>query len=91
MVEGKTRTGFAFTADPEAISDAEFLELLYEVQHDDQLGVFKLIEKLLGKEEKKALYDHVRDEKGRVPTAKLTEEFSDIMVALQEDGRTKNS
>ena len=90
MVEGRTTTGFEFKADKEALTDAEFLELFADVQAGDSLKVFKLIELTLGKEQKKRLYEHCRNEAGRVPADRLSEEIGEIFEALGKADETKN-
>ena len=88
MVEGRTTTGFKFKADKEALT--EFLELFADVQAGDSLKVFKLIELTLGKEQKKRLYEHCRNEAGRVPADRLSEEIGEIFEALGKAEETKN-
>lgn len=88
-MQGKTKTGFKFNADAKCLEDAEFLELYADVSDGDELKTFKLIRKLLGQEQKKALYDHVRDADGRVPLDPLGDELTDILEALAEDNETK--
>ncbi len=89
MVKGKTSSGFSFEVDADVLNDAEFLETLTQVQKGDVGESFALIAKILGAEQKKALYDHVRNKKGFVPADKIAEEIADILAALSEDESTK--
>ena len=66
----------------------EFLELLAEAQ-DDSLKFPKVIERMLGKDQKKKLYDHLRDKNGRVPVEDTVDIITEIMTLAGED--TKNS
>lgn len=88
-VKGKTETGFEFEIDREVLEDAEFLEL-YGEQEKDGRNLFAFIECAIGKDQKKRLYDHIRNEKGRVPMDKLRSEVGDILLSLAENPETKN-
>lgn len=88
-MKGETKTGFKFEVDTELLDDAEFLEMWKDAQ-EDGLKAFDVIEVLLGKEQKKRLYDHVRNDKGRVPVDLVTDELGDIIEAMARDTETKN-
>jgi hypothetical protein len=90
MVKGETKSGFAYSLDPGAFTDAEFLEDFVAVRDGDELCFFQLIEKMLGKAQKKALYEHLRDENGKVPVSALTAEFTEMIEALAANAQTKN-
>lgn len=78
MVTGKTASGFEFEVDETIADDMEFIEALADAE-DDALKFPRVIEWLLGKEQKKRFYDHVRGEAKRVPIEKTTLEFAEIM------------
>lgn len=88
MRKGKTESGFKFVIDETDLDDMEFIELLADAQ-EDALKFPKVVERLLGKEQKAKLYDHVRTESGRVPVGAISNAVTEIMVAAGED--TKNS
>lgn len=89
MVEGTTKSGFKFSVDPEAVKDMEFLELVGEAEtNPTKLG--KMYECLLGKEQKKALYDHVRNKNGRVLIDDIKNESDEIFEAINNSEETKN-
>lgn len=88
MIKGKTKSGFSFEIDEAIADDMEFLEDLAEAQ-DDVTRFPKVMEALLGKEQKKALYDHIRGDGKRVSIEKTIEEFTDIMN--EAGAKTKNS
>ena len=90
MVKGTTGTGFKFKVNEKMLQNVEFLEDFYKVQHGDGLGVFPILDKLLGEEQKKALYDHIRDKDGIVNVEDLTHQLEDIFSALTEATETKN-
>lgn len=89
MITGKTTTGFKFKVDPDAVKDMEFIELASEVEENGLL-LPKMIECVLGKEQKKQLYDHVRNANGRVLVDDINDEIKDIFDALNTNSETKN-
>ncbi len=86
MKKFTTKSGFSIELDEEAFDDLEFVEVLAEVD-DNVLLVPKVIKMILGEEGKKALYDHVRDDKGRARASKAIEEFKEIMELAGEGGK----
>lgn len=78
MKEGVTKSGFKFEIDDEAIDDYELLEDLCEIDNGNDGKIPGILTRLLGKEQKEALKDHVRTEKGRVPASRMIEELMEI-------------
>ena len=89
MIKEKTKTGFKFEVDGDVVRDMEFIELAAASQEDGLL-LPKVIELVLGTEQKKALYDHVRNENGRVIVDDVSREFGEILDAINEAFETKN-
>ena len=89
MVKGTTTTGFKFSIDPDAVKDMEFIELAAEAEENGLL-LPKMIEHVLGKDQKKKLYDHVRNNKGRVMVEDVSEEIKQIFSSINSDTETKN-
>lgn len=87
MLSGVTESGFEFEIDEEALDDMEYLEALAEAE-DDSTRFPRVIEMTLGKEGKKRLYDHVRNEKGRASATKAIAEFTEILE--KAGNQTKN-
>lgn len=83
----KTSTGFAYSINENALNNFELLDLFAEVD-ENPLLLPKVIEMLLGKEGKQALYDHVRLEDGTVPADRISNELMEIINGNQE---VKNS
>lgn len=81
IVKGKTETGFEFEIDRDCI-DMELLDDLAEMQENPAI-TGRVLNRLLGKEQKRALYDHVRDEAGHVPIDKAAAELVDIFKGLE--------
>ena len=84
MLKGKTATGFAFKIEDEARDDMEMLENLTAISKGDVSLVPETIEMLLGKDQKKKLYDHCRGKTGRVSSRKVMEEVNSIFDAAAE-------
>lgn len=83
-----TEAGFKIEVDPDAFDDMEVVDMLAEVD-ENPLILSKLLTRTLGKEGKKAMYDFVRNDKGRVPSGAALKIFEEIMVLMGEE--TKNS
>lgn len=88
MVKGKTKTGFKFEFDELKLDDMEFIEMVAGVE-DDVTLLPKLLNLVLGKEQKQKLYDHLRTEDGRVPTQAVSEAMEEIFAAAGD--QVKNS
>lgn len=88
MIEGKTKSGFTYSIEDDNV-DQEFLDALSEAEDGDSLKVSKALRLLLGEDQRKRLYDYLRNDKGKVPIKDVMEAFSDI---LANDGTgAKNS
>lgn len=79
----KTSTGFEYLINENALNNFELLDLFAEVD-ENPLLLPKVIEMLLGKEGKQALYDHVRLEDGTVPADKISNELFEIINGSKE-------
>ena len=86
MIQGKTKTGFKFKIEDAVLNDYELLELFSEVD-ENPLLVPKLVKMILGAEQKDALIEHVRDDKGRASVDRVSLELEDILTSSKE---TKN-
>lgn len=85
----KTATGFEYEVNTNALDNMELLDAFVDLQtnENDYSAVQRIILFLLGKDGKKALYDHVRVDDGRVPPAKVMAEVVEIMNALGDAGK----
>ena len=88
MIKGKTSSGFEFQISKDVANDYELVENLGELE-DNPLILGKVVNQILGKEQTARLKDHVRNEKGIVPTDKMTQEIIEIFKNAGEE--TKNS
>ena len=92
MLTGKTRSGFEYELDEKLKNDWRLTLAFADADSDDASrklqGTVDTVRLLLGSREH-ALYEHVKEPDGRVPTDKLMEEVKEIIEAF---GRTaKNS
>lgn len=86
-MKGKTSTGFEFDIEDERLDDMELVDIMAEID-ENPLLMPKLCKMLLGEEQKKRLYDHLRSEDGRVPIEATTNAIQEIFNSL---GDLKNS
>lgn len=89
MKRGVTSTGFAYEYDEARLDDMRFVDVL-AIAIDPNTEAFdkihatsQLIEMMLGKEMKQALYEHIgkNHEGGRVPRADLEQALKEMMGA----------
>lgn len=83
MNKGTTATGFEFEISDDALDDYELLELLTELDNGDYGRVTMVIEKLLGKEQKERLKEHIR-KNGKVSAERMMNEVADIFAQANE-------
>lgn len=88
MLKGITKNGFEFELDESELDDMEFLETLAEAE-ENALAFPKICKMMLGEKQKKRLYDHLRNEKGKVPIEAVKDVIIEIMESSSE--KTKNS
>ena len=86
MLEGITKSGFEFAVPDRTLNDMELLEDLAAMSSGDATKLPEVCTKILGKEQKKRLYEHVRTE-GVVPIDKVSLEITEI---LQSGNQGKN-
>lgn len=79
-----TKSGFTCEVNEQAVDNMEMLEVLAELANDNVLVVPKFAQLLLSKEGKKRLYDYLRTEDGRVPTAQCSAELMEIFQSLAD-------
>lgn len=90
MIKGTTESGFTFKIDPEDINDMEFLERLGIAFGEDVTKVPGIMTEILGADQRKRLYDHLRNEKGKVPIDVAMAEFDEILTIANESKEGKN-
>ena len=86
MIKGTLKSGFEFEYDETQLDDMRFLDDLAAIE-ENPLVVSRVIEKMLGKKQKEALYKHLEDENGRVPTEAFGKAVEEI---LESSSNLKN-
>lgn len=84
MLTGTTKSGFEFKIDEEILDDYDFLELLCKIDEGETSLTTKMVDSLLGEEQKERLKNHVRMKSGRVSAKRLLEETMEIFSATKE-------
>lgn len=83
-MKGITTSGFHFDVEDKRFNDMVLMEMLVDMQRGDLTALPKILDRLLGKEQKAALYEHLEDEDGIVPVDKVSQEIMDIFNAKKE-------
>ena len=76
-MKGKTSKGFEFEVSEEALDNMELVEIIAGVDENPLLFP-KLCEMMLGKEQKRRLYEYFRTEDGRVPIEDISDTVQEI-------------
>lgn len=82
-----TKSGFKCKVDDKVLDDMELVDAMAAAQGDDPLQISVVVDKILGPDIKKKLYDHVRAKDGRVPLEAATDEVVEIFEVLGDDGK----
>lgn len=78
-----TKSGFEFEIDDECLDDYELLEDLCEIDNGNNAKIVEVVDRILGKEQKDRLKDHLRGKNGRVTATKMGEAIEEIMKATK--------
>ncbi len=84
MIKGKTSSGFEFELEDEVLDDYDLLESLQKADEGDAGSMLRVVDILLGEEQKRKLKDHVRSDKGRVSAKALFAVVEEIFQACKE-------
>ena len=63
------------------------MDALAEMQEENPLQISAVCRLVLGKAQRKALYDHLRTEDGRVPADQVSAALNEIFLALGPDAK----
>lgn len=87
MIEGKLKSGFAYKIEDHVLDNMELLDAIAEVDQNPMV-LSKVLKMLLGTEQRKELYDHLRDPKnGNVPIVAVSNAVAEIFSG---SGQLKN-
>ena len=79
MITAKTESGFSIELEDDALEDQELFDAISGMQDGNVFSMSRLTLRLLGKEGRKKLYDHLRTPDGRVPVAKVADALGELM------------
>lgn len=82
-----TKSGFSCDIDPDVLNNMELVDDLAEVQAGNALAISRVCLKILGKDNRARLYDHVRNKAGRVPPDKVDAELGEILKGMGQQGK----
>ena len=87
LVRGTTSSGFAFSLPADAADNMELIDALADAMDDNPVAISRVCRLFLGDETRKALYDHLRESDGRVPTGAVMDDLKEIFSAFGEAGK----
>lgn len=94
MITGTTKSRFRFSLRDGAADDFRVVEALADADSGDASAVLRgtvqLVRLLLGEDGKAALYEHLISLHGSVPTARVSEEITEILTLARERKEIKN-
>ena len=88
MLKGKTKSGFEYEIEDDALDDWDLLEVLTNISRGDATYIIEASKMLLGEKQLSALKAHVKSIKGRVSVVAMEDEITEILTSNQD---TKNS
>ena len=84
MINRKTESGFEYELNENVLDNMELLELMVEIQNGDPAALIPALKMILGDDQRKSLYNHLRTEDGRVPVAAVAAAFAEIVKAVKQ-------
>ena len=89
MNEGKTSAGVDFALDEKVLDNMELLDAIAE-SDENPLALSRVCLLLLGRESRGRLYNHLREEDGRVPTEEVSAAILEIFDACGNKGKNSS-
>lgn len=87
MIKGKTSSSFEFEIDEGLKDDMELVDAIAEAMGENSLAISKVCLMVFGKEQRKRLYDFLRDENGRVSAEAVSECTIEAIKASGDAGK----
>lgn len=76
-----TKSGFKISMNPDVTDNMELVDALAQA-NDDGISIVKVANMLLGEDDKRRLYDHLRADDGRVPMEPFMAEIEEILNSI---------
>ena len=86
MIKGKIACGFEYEIEESVLDNMELIDAIAEAD-ENHLGVSKVIRLLLGNDQRRALYDHLRTPEGNVPIGKVKDAIVEIFQGNGQQGK----
>jgi len=80
MITGKLSCGFEYQLEDDTLDNMELVDALAEADGGDITGWSRVLVLLLGKPQRKALYDHLRNAAGRVPLDAVVSAVGELLA-----------
>lgn len=90
MITAKTNDGFEIELDENFLDDAEMIEAMTRLGKDPS-AFFVLRDRMLTPENKKRLYNHLRNEKGIVPMSALDKALNELLTSFKAGKNSASS
>lgn len=79
MILAKTNSGFEIELDENVLGDQELIDALVGLEDGEFLNMSRVVLRLLGKDGRKKLYDHLRTPDGRVPAEAVAAAVGELL------------
>lgn len=86
-MDGITSSGFKYHVEEATFDNMELLDALEEMTDEDSLAISRVVKLVLGEEQKKLMYNHLRTADGRVPIVAVNKEIAEIFDAFGTKGK----
>lgn len=84
MIKGVTKSGFEFELDENAMDNMELVDILATAQENDPFAVSRIVRCFLSEDQRRRLYEHHRDDSGRVPYTAIQEDVAEMFLACKQ-------
>lgn len=91
MILAKTNSGFEIELDENALNDQELIDALVGLEDGEFLNLSRVTLRLLGKDGRKKLYDHLRGPNGRVPAEAVAQAIGELMNSFSAGKNSSSS
>lgn len=89
MICGETKSGFHFEVDESAMNDMELIDALADDTQNEFLKVSRVLRMIMTDDQRKKLYDHLRNEAGKVPADAVILAVMEIFQACGQQGKKR--